>query len=312
MQRRQFLKSAATMIGASAAVCGGALPQELLADNGSSFTFAHLTDIHVQPELGAPEGFRQCIDAVNRLDPKPDFVITGGDLIMDALAVGRERLDVQWKIFDEACRNFELPVHHTIGNHDVIGWSSKAQISSTDPDYGKKYFAERYGQGRTYRSFDHKGWHFILLDSIGQAPDKPDYIWLIDDAQLEWLKKDLEKTGKTTPIVIVTHIPFYSIWHQVIRGPGAPVEPNGLITNVFQFRKMLEPYNIKLVLSGHGHIRERIEVGRSVYIQSGAVCGMWWKGKVFGDDEAFGVVRCEPDSFAYRYQSFGWQARKPG
>jgi len=52
-------------------------------DEGEGFTFAFLTDIHLQPELEAVEGFRKAIDTINALHP--DFVLTGGDLVMDAL-----------------------------------------------------------------------------------------------------------------------------------------------------------------------------------------------------------------------------------
>lgn len=306
LPRRGFLK-----IGGCAAVALG-LPGKAAAgaDDGPAFTFAHLTDMHVQPELGAVEGFRQCIARVNQLSPRPDFVITGGDLIMDALAVGRERLTLQWKLFDECCRDFELPVHHTIGNHDVVGWSKKAIIGPDAADYGKKLFADRYGAGRTYRSFDHRGWHFILLDSIGQADDSPAYIGLVDEAQTEWLRADLERVGKTTPIVVVTHIPFFSVMHQMQRGPTTTVEPNGLVTNAHLLHKLMQPYNVQLVLSGHGHVRERIEFGGTTHIQSGAVSGLWWKGPVFGDAEAFGVVACDANGFDYRYEEYGWQAKR--
>jgi len=53
------------------------------ATTSNTFTFAFLTDIHVQPEKSAMTGFQQAIDSVNKLNP--DFVITGGDLIMYAL-----------------------------------------------------------------------------------------------------------------------------------------------------------------------------------------------------------------------------------
>ena len=33
------------------------------------FSFAFLTDIHLQPELNAVEGFKQAIDTVNKLNP---------------------------------------------------------------------------------------------------------------------------------------------------------------------------------------------------------------------------------------------------
>ncbi|MFO7670024.1 MAG: hypothetical protein R6W31_10235, partial [Bacteroidales bacterium] len=45
------------------------------------FTFAFLTDIHLQPELNAVAGFQKAIDTINQI--RPDFVLTGGDLVMD-------------------------------------------------------------------------------------------------------------------------------------------------------------------------------------------------------------------------------------
>ena len=48
-----------------------------------AFSFAFLTDIHLQPEKHAVEGFRLAIDTINKLNP--DFVLTGGDLVMDVL-----------------------------------------------------------------------------------------------------------------------------------------------------------------------------------------------------------------------------------
>jgi phosphodiesterase/alkaline phosphatase D-like protein len=42
-----------------------------------------MTDMHLQPERNAVEGYRRAIKTVNNLNPA--FVITGGDLIYDAL-----------------------------------------------------------------------------------------------------------------------------------------------------------------------------------------------------------------------------------
>ena len=81
-------------------------------------------------------------------------------------------------------------------------------------------------------------------------------------------------------------------------------------TNVFEFRKLLESHNVKLVLSGHGHVLEKIELGKTRYIQGGAVSGMWWKGPVHGNPEGFGVIECKPDgSFDFAYESFDWKVR---
>ena len=84
-----------------------------------SFSFAFMTDIHVQPERNATEGFRAAITEVNAL--KPDFVITGGDLIMDALGVSFDRADSLYALYEEVSGDFNMPVYNTIGNHEVFG-----------------------------------------------------------------------------------------------------------------------------------------------------------------------------------------------
>ena len=117
--RRNFLKLGAATAGLAA------LPNSSSAEEASprKFRFAHLTDIHLQPELGAERGFRQCIAHVNELRPRPDFVITGGDLLMDALEVDKVRTLKLWKMYEECSRDFEMPVYNTIGNHDIVGLS---------------------------------------------------------------------------------------------------------------------------------------------------------------------------------------------
>lgn len=58
----------------------------------NSFSFAFITDIHLQSESRAVQGFLKAIDTIiNYLNP--DFVITGGDLIMDALGQRYGRVD---------------------------------------------------------------------------------------------------------------------------------------------------------------------------------------------------------------------------
>jgi len=303
MDRRRFLGT--SLLAGLATQAFGATKET------ESFDFAYLTDIHVQPELGAPEGFRQCLRAVNGLATPADFVLTGGDLIFDALDVGMDRIREQWKVFDECSKELALPVHHAIGNHDVVGWSAKSVVKPTDQDYGKKLFAERFGLARTYRSFDHKGWHFIILDSIGQNKETLDYEGWIDDAQLDWLRQDLAATGRAKPIVMVTHIPFYTTWHQVLKGPDHHLDGKAIVRNLHTFRKLFDDYNLQLVLSGHGHVVERIEIGKVTYLQGGAVSGMWWKGPVFGMAENFGTVTCRSDgTWSWKYRDYGWKARK--
>ena len=56
-----------------------------------SFRIVHITDIHIQPELHAGDGFALCVKKIQSLNPKPDLIITGGDHVMDVLHVARPR-----------------------------------------------------------------------------------------------------------------------------------------------------------------------------------------------------------------------------
>ena len=47
---------------------------------------AHLTDIHVQPELHADKGMAACLKHVRDLTDKPDVIFTGGDDVFDTFA----------------------------------------------------------------------------------------------------------------------------------------------------------------------------------------------------------------------------------
>jgi Icc protein len=86
--------------------------------SSSEFSFAFLTDIHLQPELNAPEGYKKAIVTVNELNP--DFVITGGDQIMDALGVDYERAEMLYDLYIEITKEFNMPVYNTLGNHDIF------------------------------------------------------------------------------------------------------------------------------------------------------------------------------------------------
>jgi len=275
--------------------------------DSTSFRFVFMTDIHVQPECGGVEGFKAAIEKVNSLNPKPEFVITGGDLIMDALVQGYERADSLYNLYSETCKLFEIPVYNTIGNHEVFGIYPESNVDPSHPEYEKKMFSKRLGQGKTYRSFDYGNWHFILLDGIHITPEQK-YIGKIDSTQLAWLKSDLEKTGTERPVVIVTHIPFYTIFLQYREGPLTPNRKESVIVNAHEVSKLCKDYNLKLVLQGHVHTVEDIYYHDVHYIIGGAVCGNWWRGTYLGFSEGFVVVDVNSDNFTWEYTTFDWNA----
>lgn len=305
MKRRHFLR----VSGLTSAGLLGSLVvptrQTLGVPKKDSWSFIHYTDVHVQPELRAEEGYRQAVKAMNAVKPK--LAIAGGDLVFDAFETGYERADQVFKMYSRVTAGLDMPVHATIGNHDLFGISPKAGVPVTHPEFGKKMFAHRVGQGRTYRSFDFREWHFILLDSIFVTPDHS-YEGRIDDEQFSWLQQDLRAVGSTRPVVLVTHIPFFSIFPALQNGSTQAVSSSVVIANTKQVLDFCADYNIKLLLQGHLHVVEDHRYKGSQYITSGAVCGNWWKGVRMGHPEGFAVYTVQGDQVTWSYRTYGWQA----
>ncbi len=278
-----------------------------LHENKESFRFVFMTDIHVQPELDGDEGFKQAIAKVNALNPRPDFVITGGDLVMDVCRQNYERADSLYTLYAEVCKNFKMPVYHGIGNHEHFGLFEISGIRPDHPEYAQKMFRKRLGQGTTYRSFDHKGWHFVLLDDIGIAEDRG-YLGYVDQEQLAWLKADLQKLDDDMPVVAVIHIPMASFSIQLQQGATAPVGRHILLNNSNEVFDAFKNNKLRLVLQGHSHIVEEMIFRDLHFITGGSVCGSWWRGPFEGFSEGFVVVDVRGNDFKWHYQTFGWQA----
>jgi len=266
------------------------------------FSFAFLTDIHVQPELNATEGLRKAIATVNEL--KPDFVITGGDLIMDALGQTYGRADSLYNLYIETAEEFSMPVYNTMGNHEVFGYYESSGVDSTHPLYGDRFFMERIG--KRYYAFDHKGWRFYILDSIDEW-EEGGYYGYVDQEQIAWLKNDLEGVDPETPICISVHIPFITVQTQLVQGATSPNSRGLVITNSKEVLDLFENHNLKLVLQGHLHFYEDLFAKGTHFITGGAVCASWWRGPRGEMEEGFLIVRVHGDQFSSEYIDFGWE-----
>ena len=118
--------------------------------SGDSFRFVFMTDIHVQHGRRGIEGYEAAIDHVNSLNP--DFVITGGDLIMDALEQSFQRADSLYRIFEQTSDLFEMDVYHCIGNHEHFGVYKNSGVSPDHPEYNNlpvsNFIVRQYFQSR--------------------------------------------------------------------------------------------------------------------------------------------------------------------
>lgn len=304
MNRRQFL-SRSTFVGASIVVPnpGWAVEQSKLP---GSFDFIFLTDTHIQPELDAADGCAMCFKKI-RSSLNADFAIQGGDHVSDALGVDRSRATSLYDLYAKSEQDLGLKIYHAIGNHDIFGVYTKSGIGANDPGYGKQLFQDRIGA--TYYSFDHKGYHFIVLDSIQITPDR-NYEAAIDAAQLVWLKKDLAAIAAETPIVVTVHVPLIS-GAATYLSPGLGSINQLIVTNAHEVISVFNGYNVLAVLQGHLHINEVDRLKGVPYVTCGAVSGNWWHGTHEGTPEGFTVVSLRNGKISWCYETYGFKSVDP-
>ena len=268
-----------------------------------SFKFVFITDIHIQKELNADKGFIKAIDKINEINPA--FVITGGDLIMDALKEPFEHSIKQYELYEELSKEINVPVYNTVGNHDIFGIYEESGVDKAHSEYGKQMYKNRIGEGKTYYSFDYKNWHFIILDVIGITEDNK-YMGIVDSLQINWIKTDLSTVDNETPIAIVGHIPFITAAMQLIYGYPAEMTPSLVVTNGLDVLELFGNHNLRIVLQGHLHIVEEIIYKDIHYITGGAVSGKWWEGANHGFEEGFISLEVENDDFSWEFIDYDW------
>jgi 3',5'-cyclic AMP phosphodiesterase CpdA len=274
--------------------------------------FAHFTDIHMEPKHNAPKALAQALEHMQALDDKPDLLITGGDHVMDAMSAKADWTDIQYntleKVLTEHCR---IPIKYCIGNHDVWGWDKEnSKTTSNEPFWGKDRAVHEFDLPNRYYSFSKDNWHFIILDSV--LPDGTHYAAGLDDEQFQWLRQELQ-VNHDKHVVIISHIPILSAaayFDGECEKDGQWKLPRQWMhLDARKLKDLFAEYpNVKLCISGHLHMVDRVEYNRVTYICDGAICGAWWKGDHEGFDEGYGIFDLYVDgTFAHQYISYDWQ-----
>jgi 3',5'-cyclic AMP phosphodiesterase CpdA len=273
-----------------------------------TFTFVHITDTHIQPELGARAGVNKAFAAIRDLRPRPAFALIGGDLVMDAARVERRRADALFDLWAEAAARLEIPVYYSIGNHDLFD-TRVPHRHPEDPDFGKTMWQRRLGLARRFASFDYQGWRFVTLDSCGILPDGR-WEGVLDDEQLRWLDDLLRKTPRAMPLVFLTHFPLLTLFGQYTKGTTSALDAGMVVRNGKTFHEMIQRHRVRAVFQGHTHVVEECTYLGTHYITGGSVCGDWWKGpRLRVHPEGFVVASVRGDELSWLYQPYGWKAR---
>lgn len=165
--------------------------------------------------IGNPNNDEDLIRTVNDINSIPEiaFVIVSGDITEFG---SFDEITTAKQILD----NLNVPHYSIPGNHDS-NWSE----SGTN-DFLRIFGNETFG-------FEYNGYKFIGLASGPNMRMSPGQI---PRENLTWFFSELENTDKNMPIVYVNHYPM----------------DEGL-NNWFEVMDALRPYNVKLMLCGHGH-----------------------------------------------------------
>jgi Icc protein len=203
-------------------------------------SLAIITDIHHGPDRGTKKGTA----ALPLLERFTDFVssrrpactIDMGDRISEVDAVTDRKL-----VAEVASAMAKIPgaIHHVLGNHDV------AKLSSADNESLMQHsFASS--------SMDLNDVHLVFWN----ANAKLDVVngFALPDADLEWLRTDLQRTE--LPTVIFTHVPLdngsmkgnFYFEKDYPRHAGYPEAQGEAVRDVIERNG-----NVILCLNGHAH-----------------------------------------------------------
>ena len=304
IDRRHFLKHGA--FAASAAVLPCTLVEMASARTDESFTFAYLSDAHIEHVEGSrfvrsrDAGLLHAIDEINRMTPKPDFVMFGGDL---AQFGKRAELDRGADLLSRLGPGFRC----VMGEHDYY------------LDLGAHWLGLF---GPQYYSFDHKGVHFVVLNSVltlddwtfnrWSAPDERmaamaagegagSSPFLVGEPQRRWLADDLAKVSRATPIVVFSHSPLQKI-HK---------EWNFWTDDAEEVQALLAPFDRVSVLYGHVHQIQHNRIGNITFDSMAATAWPWPypQGHYAAGNSLLPKLTIEmPGDGAFREQDVtGWQ-----
>ena len=266
--RRRFLQAGGTV--AAASVLPVTWVELAFAKPAENFTFAYISDAHIQHIRGNKfvnnwdRGLIRAVAETNLLTPKPDFVMFGGDL---AQLATKAELDHGAELMSK----LRYKTRYVMGEHDYY------------LDLGE-YWSKLFGP--QWYSFDHKGVHFVVLNSILTFDEWTFNRWptaeqrmlemagldnpngspfMVGEKQREWLRKDLEKVSKSTPVVVFSHSPLQKLYKGW----------NFWTDDAEQVQALLQPFRDATVIYGHVHQIQYNQIGNISFNSVMATAWPW-------------------------------------
>jgi 3',5'-cyclic AMP phosphodiesterase CpdA len=209
--------------------------------------FVHFTDTHVVGpgvrlrEVETCRTLERVVDAVNALNPRPAFVIVGGDLVSpdissDSIEGHRDASDAEYEasyaVLRSILERLEVPFHMLMGNHDRRRPFRRVMLSQEAPDDENHCFV-----------VDADGYRVCALDSLdpGKKPG------VLGAGQLDWLCDRLREAAGRDIVIAVHH-------HAVPIGLER-LDVQMLMDAEALWKVIVEAGNVRGVLCGHVHLQ---------------------------------------------------------
>ncbi|ULO23696.1 metallophosphoesterase [Methylocystis sp. SB2] len=269
------------------------------------FSFTYISDLHIQQIKGASfvrnwdMGLKRAVAEANLITPEADFVMFGGDL---AQLGKKEELDHG----AEMLSHVKGKLHSVMGEHDYY------------LDLGE-YWSKLYGP--QWYSFDHKGVHFVVLNSILTTDEWTFHRWptaeqrmlemagldnpngspfMVGEKQRAWLKDDLDKVAKDTPLIVFSHSPLQKIYKGW----------NFWTDDAEQVQALLQPFKTVNVIYGHVHQIQYNQIGNISFNAVMATAWPWPYPDTYAQAGAHVPVLTVPMNRAdpfFERDATGWQ-----
>jgi Icc protein len=305
-------------------------------------SFLFFTDSHVTSEdrFNAIAGMKAAVEHMN--GQQAALVISGGDLIMDALGTCESEVRDQFELYRDLISSLRFPLYNAIGNHEHYGVYLEGEgedsciVKENDPLYGVGFYREYLGPD--YYAFNWGPYHFMVLNTIGltnvlneEGDTARVYYGNVGPDQIAWMEKDLAAVGLDNPIILIGHIPFMTAVHtfegysdyQIIGDrlddPQARSYTHVVSNAAEVINGVLADRHLILALAGHHHHYEAVRWADSqhdaTFAIGGSVCGQWWQGdrRIAGSTwpEGYLKVSLQKGKISdLQYISFHWRGYK--
>lgn len=231
-----------TVAGGVPRAIGATREGALAASRSDAFSFVQISDTHIgfrkEANPDVVGSLRRAIADINALPQAPAFVVHTGDVshLSKPDEFGKARELLQELHVDR--------VHTVPGEHDTIDDGVTGYLKYFDHDR----------DGKAWYSFDQGGVHFVGLNNVLNF--KANAMTSLGDDQIAWLRGDLAGMSHSTPVVVLAHIPLWTIW-----------EPWGWGTaDSAQAIELLRPFGSVTVLNGHIHqVLQKVEGNVSLH-----------------------------------------------